>query len=143
MIELTSWAWSLALLAASTAPNDWMNDYGAALQAAKAERKPLLVVIENPAQRTAKFEEASLGDHQASRQLLSKYKLCRVDATTAYGAAVARAFRAQTLPFTSIIDKTGSVQIFVKAGPLSETQWRAALAEHQSGAKPEPVICST
>jgi len=143
MIDLTSWAWVLALLAASASPNDWMNDYGAALKAAKAERKPLLVVIEDPARRTARFEEASLGDQRADRQLLSKYKLCRVDGTTAYGAAVARAFRAQALPFTSIIDKTGSVQIFVKAGPLSETQWRAALAQHQSGAKPEPVICST
>lgn len=143
MIELTSWAWSLALLAASASANDWMSDYGAALKAAKAERKPLLVVIEDPSQREARFEETSLADQPPSRQLLSKYKLCRVDATTAYGAAVARAFRAQALPYTSIIDKTGSVQIFVKAGPLSTTQWRAALVEHQSGAKPEPVICST
>lgn len=143
MIELTSWAWSLALLAASAGANDWMSDYGVALKAAKAERKPLLVVIEDPAKRTVKFEEASLADQRANQQLLSKYKLCRIDATTAYGAAVARAFRAQALPFTSIIDKTGSVQIFVKAGPLSEMQWRAALAQHQSGAKPEPVICST
>jgi hypothetical protein len=143
MIGLTSWAWSLAFVAATASPSVWMNDYGAALKAAKAERKPLLVVIEDPAERTAKFEEASLSHQRADRELLSKYKLCRIDATTPYGAAVARAFRAQALPFTSIIDKTGSVQIFVKAGPLSETQWRAALAQHQSGAKPEPVICST
>ncbi|HVW35802.1 MAG TPA: thioredoxin family protein [Pirellulales bacterium] len=143
MIEWTSWAWSLALVAATASPNGWMDDYGAALKAAKAERKPLLVVIEDPAQRTARFEEASLADQRADRQLLSKYKLCRIDGTTAYGAAVARAFRAQALPFTSIIDKTGSVQIFVKAGPLSETQWREALAQHQSGARPELMICST
>ena len=143
MYGVATWAWGLTLLAASASPNEWMTDYGAALQAAKAERKPLVVVIENPAERATQFEEVALAHQQATRSLLAKYKLCRVDATTAYGQAVAQAFRAQSLPLTSIIDKTGSVQIFVKTGRLSASQWQAALAAHQSGAKPEPVICST
>lgn len=134
---------NLTLLAATASANDWMSDYGAALKAAKAEGKPLVVVIENPSDRAVRFEEASLTAEQPSSQLLARYILCRVDASTAYGQAVAKAFRATSLPLTSIIDKTAAVQIFVQQGPLSAAQWRAALATHQSGAKPEPVICST
>lgn len=134
---------TLTLLAATASANEWMSDYGAALKAARAEGKPLVVVIENPADRAVRFEEVSLTPQQSSSQLLARYKLCRVDASTTYGQAVAKAFRATSLPLTSIIDKTGSVQIFVKQGPLSTDEWRAALATHQSGARPEPVICST
>ena len=143
MNGLATWMLSLSLLAASANANVWMSDYGAALKAAKAERKPLVVVIENPSQRAVHFEEASLASQHTTSQLLAKYKLCRIDATTPYGQAVAKAFRAKSLPLTSIIDKTGSVQIFAKSGPLSAAQWQAALAAHQSGAQPEPVICST
>jgi hypothetical protein len=143
MNALATWALGLTMFAATASPSEWTNDYGVALKAARTERKPLVVVIENPAESAVRIGEISLVDQQPTRQLLAKYKLCRVDASTPYGQAVARAFRATTFPTTSIIDKTGSVQIFVKAGPLSTAEWLAALAKHQSGARPEPVICST
>jgi hypothetical protein len=143
MNALATWALGLTMFAATASPSEWTNDYGAALKAARAERKPLLVVSENPAESAVRFDEISLGDQLAAKALLAKYKLCRIDAATPYGQAVARAFRATAFPTTSIIDKTGSVQIFVKAGRLSAVEWLAALAKHQSGARPEPVICST
>jgi hypothetical protein len=143
MNALATWALGLTMFAAPANPIEWTNDYGAALKAARAERKPLLVVIENPAESAVRFDEISLVDQQPSRQLLAKYKLCRVDASTPYGQAVAKAFRAASVPTTSIIDRTGSVQIFVKAGRLTAAEWQATLARHQSGARPEPVICST
>jgi len=143
MKGLATFVANLALLAATASANEWMSDYGAALNAAKAERKPLVVVIENPGDRAVRFDETSFSPQQPSSPLLAKYKLCRIDASSAYGQAVAKAFRASSLPLTSIIDKTGSVQIFVKQGALSAAEWHAALATYQSGARPEPVICST
>jgi len=153
MNALATWALGLTMFAAPANSIEWMNDYGAALKAARAERKPLLVVLENPSARAVQIDagwtdavrigQISLVDPQPAKELLSKYKLCRIDASTPYGQAVAKAFRTASFPTTSIIDRTGSVQIFVKSGRLSDGEWRAALAKHQTGARPQPVICST
>lgn len=135
------------MLAAMAGRLEWTHDYGAALKAAKAESKPLLVVIENPADRAVRIDEVSLGEKQATDQLLAKYELCRVDVTTPYGQAVAKAFRTASFPTTVIIDKTASVQIFSHVGSFTSDEFRATLFKYQAGervaAPREAVFCST
>ena len=149
MVSIATWGLGMAMLALTAGRAEWTNDYGAALKAAKAEGKPLLVVIENPADRAVRFEEVSLTVQQSTNELLSKYKLCRVDVTTPYGQAVAKAFRASLVPTTVIIDKTASVQIFSKSGRFTGDQFRSTLAKYQAGKRPiieaprEAVFCST
>ncbi|HVA50348.1 MAG TPA: hypothetical protein VNH11_28595 [Pirellulales bacterium] len=144
-----SWALSLVMLAGSAEPPEWMNDYGAALQAARRAQMPLLVVLDQPAQRAVHFDAVGLDDRQATHRLLARYKLCRVDVATPYGQAVAKAFRASEFPTTVIIDKTAQVQLFATTGTLGNGDLRAVLAKYQTGERHlveilrEPAACFT
>jgi hypothetical protein len=125
----------IPLLLLAAPGGDWSADYGACLQRAAAEQRPLLVVLERP--KSATFTAA--GSPEA-RELLDHYVLCKVDVTTPYGQAVAEAFRARELPLTVIIDRTAKRQIFRQAGSLSTSEWTAALTAHQSGDLPTPAV---
>ncbi|MEX0712306.1 MAG: hypothetical protein WD278_08145, partial [Pirellulales bacterium] len=136
-----------ATLAAETRPLDaaietdrenvqgltWFSDYGAALEATKAARKPLLVVLDDPSDRRLRVEQVSRRDEQGADDLLAKYTLCHVDVSTAYGREVARRFRAREFPSTAIIDREGRTVIFSKAGHFSDESWRATLSSYRDG----------
>lgn len=117
----------------------WGDHYGKARNQAVANGRPLLVVIETDRSRQADavpespYQNASGTVLSASRELLAKYELCRVDGDTEYGQRVARAFKARQLPMTAIIDKTGEWTVFVKSGEISSNQLNDALAEWQDG----------
>lgn len=128
----------LACLAAAIAPDlNWSNHYGTARKQAIASGKPLLVVIENrdplalPSAPT--IEQISWTSPQVSPELLVKFELCRIDASTEYGRRVARAFNANKLPLTAIIDKTGEWMVYVKAGDMNTSELNDVLAEWQQG----------
>lgn len=145
MLEsLASAALVVSLLAApsqSSAPNPkWESDYGRALAKTKSNHKPLLIVLDNPRDVEDRVEavrsvtEQSAGEDASS--LLSPYELCHVDVSTEYGQQVAQAFKAQTLPYMAIIDKTGRKIIYRHLGRISDDQWQAALVNHASGEIP-------
>jgi hypothetical protein len=127
----------------------WFSDYGAALEATKAARKPLLVVLDDPSNRRLRVEQVSRRDDRGAGDLLAKYTLCHVDVTTAYGREVARRFRAREFPSTAIIDREGRTVIFSKAGHFSDESWRATLSGYRDGRWPaaaprsQPVVCFT
>ncbi|MEM9352922.1 MAG: hypothetical protein AAGA92_07910 [Planctomycetota bacterium] len=120
----------------------WQADYGKALEATRNDDRPLLVVLEMPAEEKAveKAEEPSEAaeavdatvDH-VEADLLKQYQLCRIDATTEYGQRVAKAFGAQQFPFSAIIDKTGSIILHKKAGETTDEEWDATLAKFKTG----------
>ena len=134
---MSSWIVLLALPAqmflASANETRWVDDYGAALRQAKFQRLPLLVVIEDPSDSKRRIEQIRFAADQTENDLLSSYKLCRVDVRTPYGQEVAKVFKAKQLPHTSIIDNTGSVQIFVKSGSFTTQEWSTALTTHKEG----------
>jgi len=134
---MSSWIVLLALPAqmffASAIEARWVDDYGAALRQARFQRLPLLVVIEDPSDSNRRIEQIRFAVNQTETDLLSNYKLCRVDVRTPYGQEVAKVFHAKQLPHTSIIDNTGSVQIFVKSGSFATDEWTTALATHKEG----------
>ena len=134
---MSSWIVLLALPAqmflASATEARWLDDYGAALRQAKFQRLPLLVIIEDPSDSKRRIEQIQHASGQEATNLLSNYKLCRVDVRTSYGKKVAEVFKAEQLPHTSIIDNTGSVQIFVKLGSFTAEEWTTALATHKEG----------
>jgi hypothetical protein len=127
---------AIGLLAASPKPHTWEVSYGKALEASRADKSPLLVVLDKPNSEEARIEPALLGDGQpAGRQaeLLRPYRLCHVDVTTEYGQKVAKAFNAKNFPHVAIIDKTGSSVIFSKAGKIEAAEWEKALTLHRNG----------
>jgi hypothetical protein len=122
---------AIGLLAASPQPRTWEVSYGKALEASRADKSPLLVVLDKPNSEEARIEPALLGDGNQAE--LRPYRLCHVDVTTEYGQKVAKAFNAKSFPHVAIIDKTGSSVIFSKTGKIEATEWEKALALHRNG----------
>ncbi|HVX12576.1 MAG TPA: hypothetical protein VHC22_15450 [Pirellulales bacterium] len=141
-----SWVMAASLVVAPSSGREWLADYGVALAATKESKRPLLIVIDQQPKWLAHIEPVSEGEERVANSLLKRYTLCHVDATTAYGKAVAKAFRTSTFPTTVIIDKTGSVQLVKKTGALSAGSLASLLTVHQRGERPVPVqptICRT
>jgi hypothetical protein len=148
---------SQAAAPAGPGASGWYDDYGAALRASKQAGKPLLIVIDQPGVAAGRLERLNVqpvSTRTESRPdaLLKSYVLCRIDAGTKYGEAVAKAFRAPTLPYTAVIDKTGSEVLFSKAGQISSDDWTATLTKFQRGERyvsyqpavyyqPQPIFC--
>ena len=142
MLRTIGWSVILGSMLAGTAwggPPEWLADYGVALERTKATGKPLLIVLEN-GEQPAQSLPVSYTTESTQRELLSRYQLCRVDVTTAYGQAVAKAFEATAFPYTAVIDKTGNYRIFKQSGTMQPENWVATLTRHQDGNVPaQPV----
>ncbi len=134
-----------------TTESAWLSDYGAALQRTKETGKPLLIVIDLPGNAAAHVEQIS---YRATDDLLKYYVLCRVDAGSKYGQAVARAFQTSTLPHTAIIDKRGQNVLFAKSGQFAGEEWTTTLNRYWRGERLvsyqpvvsqsfQPAVCST
>jgi hypothetical protein len=129
---------AVAALAASTfavtpAKVKWQADYGKALAATRSDQRPLLVILDNPADPEAAFEPKLLAAEGEHGQVLKSYRLCRVDVSTEYGKKVADAFGAKEFPQTTIIDKTGSTVLFKKLGQMAGEEWQTTLARFEKG----------
>jgi hypothetical protein len=125
-----------AVLMCGTGSNgqlDWKSHYGDAKKAAQASGRPLLVVLDNPDQKDAAFDDQTLTgkDHQV--ELMKNYLLCRVDVSTPYGKRVAAALRAEQFPYTVITDKTATFITFRQGGKMSSEEWNAKLESHKMG----------
>ena len=75
-------------------------------------------------------------------ELLRPYNLCHVDVSTDYGKKVAEAFKAEDFPYTAIIDKTGSVIIFAKAGKMANEEWQGVLKKFREGDRASAITTS-
>ena len=105
------------------------------MQAARADRKPLLVVLHNPQRPQQELSQASHATEETST-LLENYHVCRIDVSTAVGQRVAGVFRATTYPYTVITDRTAQKIIYRKGGRFTDSQWTETLADYRRGAKP-------
>jgi hypothetical protein len=129
---------ALSALAASAATSgsgslQWQADYGEALAATRDQERPLLVVLDVPADPKAALESEQLEPKGEQGKLLGSYELCHVDVSTKYGKKVADAFHAKDFPFTAIIDRTGSFVLAKQSGPISSDEWLDTLARYQDG----------
>jgi hypothetical protein len=105
----------------------WNPDYGIALEATKAAAKPLLVLIDRPADPEQGSQEAVLRSDNGLGEVLAGYTLCYVDATTEYGQRVAQAFSARQFPFAAVIDRQGKRVVSRWTGTRDAAQWSALL----------------
>jgi len=136
---------AVATIAASTfavtpAKVNWQADYGKALAATKSDQRPLLVVLDNPADPAATFDAKLLAADGQQAELLKSYRLCRVDVSTEYGQKVAEAFGAKQFPHTAIIDKTGASVLFKQSGQIAGDQWQSTLTKFEKGVQPQTVF---
>ena len=126
--------WMLCVAASAPAAT-WHEDYTEALQAARGDRKPLLVVLHNPQQAQQKLSQVTHVTTEAN-SLLENYHVCRIDVSTANGKRVAGVFRATSFPYTVITDRNAQKIIFRKGGAFTDTQWSETLADYRRGSKP-------
>jgi hypothetical protein len=128
----------LVSAALSAAPSDgmWKNDYAQALEAARSNSKPLLVVLHKPNEPKQAVQQVAFSDDNEQAALLKNYELCQVDVSTPEGEAVAKAFGAKTYPYTVITNKTAKKVIFRKAGAFSDGQWTTTLVDYRKGVAP-------
>jgi hypothetical protein len=130
---------AVSVLAGTPQPVEWQPDYGKALEETRAGDQPLLVVLDEPKTDDTRVEPALLGEGTANSpeaELLHRYHLCHVDASTPYGKKVAAVFAVKRLPHVAIIDKSGSVILYSKSGKIAQNEWRTALRSHQDGTRP-------
>jgi|GEM_PF-1263081 len=140
-VALTAIALSSAV--AANQPTQWQADYGKALAATRGDDRPLLVVLDVPGEPKSAVQEKQLKAEGKQAKLLAPYQLCHVDASTEYGQKVAKAFKAEKLPMTAIIDKTGSVVLTKKQGQLTDTEWNEILVAYQKGERAQPEYHTT
>jgi hypothetical protein len=132
-----------ATIAASTfavtpTKSNWQADYGKALAETRSDQRPLLVVLDNPADPKAAFDSKLLAPEGEPAKVLGSYRVCRVDVSTEYGQKVAEAFGATQFPHTAIIDKTGSTVLFKKPGQIGGEEFQTTLAKFEKGVAPQP-----
>jgi hypothetical protein len=136
---------AISLLTSTPQPLEWQADYGKALAATRSGDQPLLVILDKPGSTDSQVDPALLSQGTIEGQdfeLLRPYHLCHVDASTEYGQEVAKAFKAGSFPYTAVIDKTGSVIIFSKAGKMASDDWQQMLKTFQNGDRNDALAAS-
>ena len=128
-----------ALLGAAPS-GPWESDYAVALKQARAEGKPMLVVLHKPQVTGQRLRQVSLTADGEGRSLERFYQLCEVNVTTDYGKKVAEAFKVTSFPHTVITDKQGKQIIFEKTGHVTDTTWITALSDHRHGNRPFTAV---
>lgn len=103
----------------------WSRHYENAKQVARAEQRPLVVVIEDST-KNADFNV----DAKTKEVLLEKnFQLVKVDVRTKYGREVAKAFGAQEFPYTIVTNGDCTEIAFRQAGPMTVWDWAFALGK--------------
>ena len=133
----------LSAIATDSNPVRWEADYGKALAATRSNDRPLLVVLDIPADTDSSFSSEQLNTKGKQAKLLSSYQLCHVDASTKYGQKVAEVFKAEKLPFAAVIDKTGSIVLCKKVGQLSSDEWKNILTTFEKGERSTAITHTT
>ena len=118
-------------------PTTFYSDYGQALKLTRETKdKPLLVVLENQPQKQQVEQVSHKSELSADFGLLNDYTVCRVDVSSEYGQAVAKAFKAEDFPHTVVIDRSVKWQLYNKSGEFSSPEWNSMLVKYS---QPEPA----
>ena len=116
-------------------------NYTEAYRAAKATHRPMLVIL-NPGHevptRHISLERVSRSGHR--RQLLEKYVVVNIDASTQHGKTVHKLFDSKPLPRVVVIDKRQRKQIYRTSAQLNTEDWNLVLENYRNGVAPRPVV---
>lgn len=128
-----------AALSGGTRESTIYHDYKEAWTAAREEGVPLLVII-NPGsgQGSAPIDIEQLTRAQHRRELLARYVVVVIDASTDHGARVHRLFKSPPLPRVSVIDREQKWQIYRTSAAMSLEDWNVLLEGYQKGVAPPP-----
>lgn len=138
----------LSALSGGTRESTVYDNYKQAWQAGRAQKLPVLVIL-NPSTETDSpaidFDSLRRTGHR--RDLLGKYVVAVIDASTPQGKEVRKLFGSPSLPRVSVLDREQKWQVYRTSQSLSAEDWNIVLETHQKGNAPavaaKPAACRT
>lgn len=138
----------LSALSGGTRESVVYDDYKQAWQAGRAQKLPVLVILNpssDPNSAAVDFDFLRKTGHR--RDLLGKYVVAIIDASTPQGKEVRKLFGSPALPRVSVLDRDQKWQIYRTSQALSAEDWNIVLETHQAGKPPavaaKPAACRT
>ncbi len=101
-------------------------NYGEAWKAAKADKRPMLVVL-NPGDEKKLVDVHGLRESEKLSKVLDEYVVAQIDTTTEHGQKVLKSFGSPTLPRLVVIDNKQAKQVFATSEKVSETNLKNLL----------------
>ncbi len=117
----------LILVASPAEGPKWSQDYDAAVSAARNAHRPLLLLVENGAEPTSKFELADVESSSEEAELLMRFETCRLDVQTEVGRLIAEGYSVSEYPYLLISDEGCERIVFRGVGRLNASLWRQTL----------------
>lgn len=115
-------------------PAVFYQNYHQGLQAARAGKKPLLVILNpGPQWEGNALTVEGLRKTRERRGLLKNYVVVVIDATTRHGEIVHRAYAKPKLPHVVVLGKRQSYQIFTTSEKLYGQRWTEILKKYKTG----------
>lgn len=146
-------SWSAALVLAFVGPMDSVKDvnlapaqstfasYTQAWHAAHDAKRPMLVILNPPADQSAQaISEETLRGDESLQPLLDDYVLAVIDTGTEHGKQVHELFGSAPLPRVVVIDKEQKYQVFRTSQKLSNGRLAKVLSDHKEGRASRPVL---
>ena len=138
----------LSALSGGTRASTVYDDYKQAYQAGRAQNLPVLVIL-NPSSdadsQSIDLDYLKRTGHR--RELLGKYVVAVIDASTPQGQAVRKSFGSPALPRVSVLDRQQKWQVYRTSQELTAEDWNLVLETYQKGNPPavvaKPAACRT
>ena len=105
----------------------WRPTYACALERARDQGQPLLLVLEDGSDAGQQLTALSA---RKAQPLLAQYQLCRMDVQTEAGQRLAEQYGASELPYMVITDVACKNVVFRGAGQFGAQAWTWTLAAH-------------
>jgi predicted nucleic acid-binding Zn-ribbon protein len=115
----------------------WSTDYGAALVRAKADKAPLLLIVEDGTDQDKQFAQTSAGS-TLEDDLLKPYVRIRIDVKSTSGAKIARDLGSPKLPYLVVADPNTRKIIHRRSGQIDSETWMRTLLRYRH--LPEPAM---
>mgnify|MGYP002622610746 CR=1 FL=1 len=127
---------SAALGADAGSDADTFNSYTVAYKAAADVKRPMLVVLNPPADEVSTQKSISVDDLRQDTEidtLLENYVVAEIDTGTEHGKKVHELFGSKPLPRVVVIDSDQKLQIFRTSNRLDDTEIKDVLEKYQDG----------
>ena len=127
---------STALGADAGSDADTFNSYTIAYKAAADVKRPMLVVLNPPADEVSTQKSISVDDLRQDTEidtLLENYVVAEIDTGTEHGKKVHALFGSKPLPRVVVIDSDQKLQIFRTSDRLDDAEIKDVLEKYQDG----------
>jgi len=130
-----------AVAFSSTPASDWHSNYGAALKEVRRVDRPLFIAFGGNSTPKRETESAEpVFDEKVVRLLKADYVRLYVDTESRRGKRLATRFKADTVPFLVVIDRSAARQVYRQSGPHTVDQVAQLLVKYRKVRREQPPV---